>query len=153
MDAVDTKHRDGRAPACPTCGHPAVPVLYGLPVSEAAQAAEEGRIVLGGCFPLDPNWACLGPERHAWRSGEDNDPQWRSAVGAALQQWGALGSDAEGREVWIGTRLPRDHGRAVAVTIAPGEGPDNEVLLTEESARELRAMLSDALAALDESPD
>lgn len=36
-------------------------------------AAEEGRIVLGGCVVtgFDPDRVCTGPERHVWRSGEE----------------------------------------------------------------------------------
>jgi len=104
--------------------------------------------VLGGCFLQEPNWACSGPERHVWKSGDDGDSRWRSAVSSALKLWGALCLDADGREVWIGTRVPPDR-RAVAVTIGPAEGPDNDVLLSVEAACDLLKMLSQALSALE----
>jgi hypothetical protein len=131
-------------PSCPTCGSPGVPILYGLPGSEAAQAADESRLVLGGCFPQETNWACTGPEQHVWKSGDEDDPRWRSAVSSALKQWGVLCSDVDGEQVWIGTRALQD---SVAVTISSEHGPDNEVVLPEGAARQLLAMLDAALSA------
>jgi hypothetical protein len=37
------------APACPTCGEAAVPIVYGLPGPELVEEAERGEVVLGGC--------------------------------------------------------------------------------------------------------
>lgn len=36
---------------CPNCGARGVPVAYGLPTVELAEAAERGEVVLGGCDP------------------------------------------------------------------------------------------------------
>lgn len=52
-----------RAPRCPDCtGEPlGVPLVYGLPSSEAFEAAERGHLVLAGCLMepgLTPSWAC-----------------------------------------------------------------------------------------------
>lgn len=46
---------------CPNCGTiDAIPILYGLPAPEAIQAAERGKIALGGCvvLPGNPRYAC-----------------------------------------------------------------------------------------------
>ena len=53
--------------ACPTCGSAGVPLLFGLPVQEARDAAAGGELALGGCIVGDepPNWQC--PQRHRRR--------------------------------------------------------------------------------------
>lgn len=65
---------DAEGPRCPICGARAVPIAYGMPGPEVFDAADEGRVVLGGCVVtgFDPDWACTGPEQHIWRSGEED---------------------------------------------------------------------------------
>ena len=46
---------------CPRCDRRLVPVVYGFPGPEVFKAAEEGRIVLGGCvigLPGQKSQAC-----------------------------------------------------------------------------------------------
>ena len=50
---------------CPVCGLPGVPVVYGLPGSDLAEAERRGLLVLGGCEPHEEAWAC--PNDHRWR--------------------------------------------------------------------------------------
>jgi hypothetical protein len=48
-------------PRCPACGsRSAIPILYGLPLDEACDAAKRGEIALGGCLvgPDQPTQAC-----------------------------------------------------------------------------------------------
>lgn len=61
------------SPSCPVCGSRGVRIAYGMPGPEMMDAAQEGRIVLGGCVVsgFDPEWACTGPDPHVWRSGEE----------------------------------------------------------------------------------
>jgi hypothetical protein len=51
---------------CPRCGRPGVPILYGLPSPEMAEADERGEIALGGCVIEDdqPTHEC--PSGHRW---------------------------------------------------------------------------------------
>ena len=47
--------------ACPTCGSTeAIPIAYGYPSTEMAEAAERGEISLGGCVigPESPELEC-----------------------------------------------------------------------------------------------
>ena len=62
-----------QGPPCPICGSPGVRIAYGMPGPDMIDAAEEGRLVLGGCVVtgFDPEWACTGPEQHVWRAGEE----------------------------------------------------------------------------------
>ena len=55
-----------KAPACPECGQPGVPIAYGFPSPEMFDAADAGRIALGGCVVYDdmPTWRCSA--RHEW---------------------------------------------------------------------------------------
>lgn len=71
-----------KAPRCPICGSPAIPIVYGLPDVEAAEAADQGRIVLGGCVVTgsDPAWACTGRERHLWEPGDETGAQYRDSI-------------------------------------------------------------------------
>lgn len=45
---------------CPACGGKLVPIMYGLPGPEAAEASQRGEIALGGCIVSgdDPQFAC-----------------------------------------------------------------------------------------------
>jgi hypothetical protein len=43
---------------CPRCGSEAIPIEYGLPGSDLAEAEERGEVVLGGCEPKEATWAC-----------------------------------------------------------------------------------------------
>lgn len=44
--------------ACPVCGGRGVPIVYGLPGVELAQAENRGKVLLGGCIPMDDNAKC-----------------------------------------------------------------------------------------------
>jgi len=59
---------------CPKCGETGVPLLFGLPVQEARDAAANGHLALGGCVVDDdpPNWQC--PRQHRWRDA--NEESW-----------------------------------------------------------------------------
>lgn len=51
---------------CPQCGGKAIiPILHGMPASEAFENAEQGKLRLGACcVPLDgPDWYCKTCER------------------------------------------------------------------------------------------
>lgn len=47
-------------PACPVCGGHGIPIAYGLPMMEAAEAEKRGEVVLGGCAVTaeDPDHRC-----------------------------------------------------------------------------------------------
>ena len=47
---------------CPGCGEWAVPVVYGYPCIEFADAVLRGEVILGGCAVTDrmPDWNCPG---------------------------------------------------------------------------------------------
>jgi hypothetical protein len=50
---------------CPSCqSADVVPIMYGLPGPEMAEASIKGEIVLGGCviFGNDPAWFCRACE-------------------------------------------------------------------------------------------
>lgn len=75
----------GGPPSCPRCGGlSVVPIVYGYPAEETAEAAERGEIVLGGCIVWEgrPNWHCTNCE-NSWvhTEGSPIDP---AAVEAAL---------------------------------------------------------------------
>jgi hypothetical protein len=73
-------------PACPTCGSPGVPLLFGRPIPEARLAAQDNRLALAGCMvPEDPpNWQCA--QRHQWQGGSDADRQ--ALILSILQAYG-----------------------------------------------------------------
>jgi hypothetical protein len=50
---------------CPTCGAPAVPIVYGLPGPELWEASERGEVILGGCviIPENPSHGCTNGHR------------------------------------------------------------------------------------------
>jgi len=54
------------APICQRCGQPGIPIVYGLPGPELFEAAEAGRVALGGCVIYDemPIWRCSAG--HEW---------------------------------------------------------------------------------------
>ena len=44
---------------CPKCGSEnVVKIMYGLPISEAFEAVERGKYVLGGCCVMEENREC-----------------------------------------------------------------------------------------------
>ena len=45
---------------CPKCGEKLIDIIYGLPLTEAFEAAERGEIILGGCCisPESPSYHC-----------------------------------------------------------------------------------------------
>ena len=53
-------------PACPECAQPGVPIAYGFPSPEMFEAADAGRIALGGCVIYEdmPTWKCSAA--HKW---------------------------------------------------------------------------------------
>ena len=59
---VDPMARRMRRHRCPGCGGWAVPVVYGYPCIEHADAVLRGEVVLGGCAVTDrmPDWSCPG---------------------------------------------------------------------------------------------
>ncbi|MBG0567593.1 hypothetical protein [Actinoplanes aureus] len=71
---------------CPECGAPGVPLMFGLPVPEAREAAEEGELALGGCVVSadPPNWQC--PRRHRWRDADEQ--AWEERLQSVLEAHG-----------------------------------------------------------------
>lgn len=68
MGARKAKKRDNSR-ICPKCKSGlAIPIVYGLPAPEAVNAAEQGKIILGGCVISDDDlhWECSAC-RHRWR--------------------------------------------------------------------------------------
>jgi hypothetical protein len=57
--------------SCPECGAAGVPLIFGLPVPEAREAAENGELALGGCLmpTQPPNWQCSAG--HQWRDADE----------------------------------------------------------------------------------
>ena len=51
---------EANAVKCPKCGKDLVPIIYGLPTSEAAEASSRGEVFLGGCgvYPNSPKYHC-----------------------------------------------------------------------------------------------
>jgi hypothetical protein len=48
-----------RPTECPDCGsHSILPICYGFPGPEMAEAGKRGEIVLGGCIFAAPSWYC-----------------------------------------------------------------------------------------------
>lgn len=83
---------DTRVPACPECDTPGVPLLFGLPVTQARAAARDGQLALGGCVePEDPpNWQC--PRQHRWRHHDEG--AWDRHLLAVLARYGYRDPDA-----------------------------------------------------------
>ena len=52
---------------CRECGQPGVAIAYGYPSAELVEAADAGRVVLGGCVVYEdmPMWSCAAG--HRWR--------------------------------------------------------------------------------------
>lgn len=63
-----------------------VPLLFGLPVQEARDAAAAGELALGGCIVGDgsPNWQC--PQQHRWR--DIDEKAWEERLLAVLTAYG-----------------------------------------------------------------
>jgi hypothetical protein len=63
--------------SCLVCGEPGKPIAYGYPGPDMMQAADEGRIVLGGCVVSEdlPHWRCRNG--HSW---SDDQPQARATT-------------------------------------------------------------------------
>lgn len=78
-------------PACPTCGETGIPLLFGLPVHEAHEAAAAGQLALGGCVvgADPPNWQC--PQHHRWRDADERT--WDDRLLAILTEHGYRESD------------------------------------------------------------
>jgi len=68
--------RSDRAPVtkvnCPRCGGPLLPVVYGLPGIDLAEAERRGELLLGGCtvFPDAPTHSCACGHMEVGGSGE-----------------------------------------------------------------------------------
>ncbi|MEV4135573.1 hypothetical protein AB0J72_25770 [Dactylosporangium sp. NPDC049742] len=59
-----------------------VPLMFGLPVQAAFEAAAAGQLALGGCI-VDgepPNWEC--PRQHRWRDADEQ--AWQEQLLAVL---------------------------------------------------------------------
>jgi hypothetical protein len=69
-------------PTCPECAQPGIPLMFGLPIPEACEAARAGQLALGGCLlPYDPpNWQC--PDGHRWRNADEE--MWDARLLAVL---------------------------------------------------------------------
>jgi hypothetical protein len=72
-DPADFDGGTDHAPTCPQCGSRGLPVIYGFPGPEMIEAAEAGRMVLGGCVVSGEDWSCTGPKRHVWADAEQSD--------------------------------------------------------------------------------
>ncbi|WP_234041002.1 hypothetical protein [Micromonospora coerulea] len=85
------EYRASVIPACPECGAAGVPLLFGLPVPEAVDAAESGDLALGGCLLPDqpPNWQC--PQRHRWHDADEG--AWDERLLAVLSAHGYSEAD------------------------------------------------------------
>jgi DNA-directed RNA polymerase subunit RPC12/RpoP len=60
-EKVVTTKKKTEVPKCPLCGsNVVVPIVYGLPDAELAEASEKGEVELGGCVIMvhDPKWRC-----------------------------------------------------------------------------------------------
>ena len=44
---------------CPVCGGRGVPIVYGYPGVELAEAERRREVVIGGCLPSDDGAGCL----------------------------------------------------------------------------------------------
>jgi ADP-ribosyl-[dinitrogen reductase] hydrolase len=81
--------------ACPHCGETVrpVPLVFGYPTPETFQAAEAGRVVLGGCIVSsdDPEWACPECGGGLWNVSA---PTLAQRLAGAV--WGHLVGDAVG---------------------------------------------------------
>jgi hypothetical protein len=64
--------KDADAPKCPKCGHPSIPIVYGMPGPELFEEAKQGKVALGGCqvFNERPAWECTGRKHHEWGVAE-----------------------------------------------------------------------------------
>ncbi|WP_326559086.1 hypothetical protein [Micromonospora sp. NBC_01796] len=73
-------------PNCPECGGAGVPLLFGLPVPAAVDAAMNGSLALGGCLRPDPtpHWQC--PQQHRWSDADE--AVWDEQLWAALSAHG-----------------------------------------------------------------
>ncbi|TYC19170.1 hypothetical protein FXF52_38075 [Micromonospora sp. MP36] len=78
-------------PTCPECGAPGVPLMFGLPVPEARDAAADGHLALGGCLVPEaaPNWQC--PRQHRW--WDPDETAWEERLLAALLAHGYTEAD------------------------------------------------------------
>ncbi len=54
---------------CPRCGTPGIPIIWGLPGADLAEAARRGEVILGGCLVTgdDADHECPAC-RHQWRA-------------------------------------------------------------------------------------
>jgi hypothetical protein len=63
-------------------------VLFGLPTSDAAEAARDGELALAGCLTggdgSDPQWQCRRHRSHRWRSCDPDSPAWLQAISRIL---------------------------------------------------------------------
>jgi hypothetical protein len=122
---------------CPSCGERAgVPVQYGLPSREMAEAAERGEVVLGGCVLTDddPPRCCTECRAALWPGGvfavpgADGDMRITLAGGRTGRRLEA--SVSRDWEVTIGWR--GDEPREADMTVASGEADFFLALLATE---------------------
>jgi hypothetical protein len=57
---AETAPMTKKSKPCPKCGGEAVPVIYGFPSPEVAEAHSRGEIEMGGCIAGQgrPTWRC-----------------------------------------------------------------------------------------------
>ena len=137
-----------RAPRCPDCtGAPlGVPLVYGLPSSEAFEAAERGQIVLAGCLMepgLTPSWACPECQRPLGREATSFDIEI-AAPEAGLTRiatWNLRGCPSPGypkgaevarwqeklsADIWLLTEIHRDWNSSSGwASVSDPRGGDN----------------------------
>ena len=101
--------RDEAESRCPQCGAEGLPLLFGLPVRHAVEAAEAGELRLAGCFVPEgevPNWACAS---HTWRDVADARG-WDARLQRVLGARGFVGGvDLEDLDMEIDERADRWH--------------------------------------------
>jgi hypothetical protein len=63
-------------------------VLFGLPISDATEAALYGELALAGCLTrgagADPQCQCRRHRSHQWRSCDPHSPPWLPAISRIL---------------------------------------------------------------------
>ena len=68
--AADERY-DNLRRQCPVCGQLGVRIVYGYPTAPLVTAAQEGKLLLGGCTYLSATHHC--PRGHEWHSPDCPD--------------------------------------------------------------------------------
>lgn len=79
----------GSTERCPACGSAAIPIMFGLPAPAAVQAADDGKLVLGGCIVHGEVWQCSTDPAHRWGDAatDFDDPRHTKAVNEVVEQY------------------------------------------------------------------